>query len=249
MLTSIVIVIILLIILSIYLFRIRSHHERRHHKKTTISSGNETHIHLTEGVLNEWLNDKNTYTSLYLSNKHEKKSVLPKNFKLINIDSNAFNQIKTSLSHLYLDHNLISHIDVDSFIELESLKTLRLDFNRLKSLKLNFAKENKLENLYLNNNEIFSIGFDTFSNLKGLLILDLSFNKLGRISDYFFNGLTSLKIYCLNNNEIDEVNMNQLELVKIRKEEFFVNFKENKLDKKELEKLREYFNIENKKCN
>lgn len=206
---------------------------------------NEILIHLTEGILTKWLNDETQKNSLYLNNDD---AILPKNFKISRIDSNTFNQMSMFLSILHLDHNLINEIDQDTFFELNNLKVLRLDFNRLESFKLNFSKKNKLERLYLNNNQIHSIGFDTFLNLNKLLVLDLSFNKLMRLSVDYFNGLTSLRKYCLNNNEINDVTMSPLEITRMSKENFCINFEQNNLNDYLYSKLKSNFKCNNIKC-
>jgi Leucine-rich repeat (LRR) protein len=241
-------VIILLAILCVYLIKGQSkkrNHDRTHPKRTKITTGNEILIHLTEGILAEWLKDKILNDVLYLNNDDD---ILPKNIKISKIDSNTFNQMSKSLSILHLDHNLINDIDQDTFFELNNLKVLRLDFNRLQAFNLKISEKNQLESLYLNNNQIHSIGFDTFLNLNKLLVLDLSFNRLMRLTFNYFAGLTSLRKYCLNNNEINDVIISALEITRISKESFCINFEQNNLPDLLFSKLKLNFKCHNIKC-
>ena len=163
----------------------------------------EVYVNLTREIVNKWMAFKNKTTIAYFCNHHV-DSILPNNSKIVRINSNAFKEIKTTVSILHLHHNLISHIDEESFFELKNLITLRLDFNQLKKLNLTFSKENKLEKLYLNNNQIDSIGLDTFRYLKRLDTLDLSSNKIKQISTHTFTDLMFLKRLCLYDNKIDD---------------------------------------------
>ena len=243
-------VIILLAILCVYLIKGQSkkrNHDRNHPKRSTITLGNEIPIYLNEEILTKWLKDKTQNDTLYLNNNDD--DILPRNTKISKIDSNTFNQMSKSLSILHLDHNLINEIDQGTFFELNNLKVLRLDFNRLDSFNLNFSEYNKLEKLYLNNNQIHSIGFDTFLNLNKLLVLDLSFNKLVRLSFNYFDGLTSLQKCCLNNNEINDMDMSLRKFSNISsRKSFLINFEQNNLNDYLSKTLNKLFKSSNTTC-
>jgi Leucine-rich repeat (LRR) protein len=233
LIACIVIVIILLIILAIFLSSPKNHrhnNKEKHRKSTTgvyadtTHFGNEILIELNGDILNKWIKNKNIGKTLYLCD-HYFHGVRPNRSKIIKIDSKTFNQFQI-ISILHLEHNLLADLDENTFVMLTNLVTLRLDFNRLSSFNLKFAKGNKLEKLYLNNNQIFSIAFDAFSNLHRLKTLDLSFNKL----EQFFYDITSLERYCLNNNEIKNFDIKAFENMIKKNENMLINYNANKFD-------------------
>jgi Leucine-rich repeat (LRR) protein len=171
---------------------------------------------------------KDIRKTLYLCD-HLFHGVRPNRSKIIKVDSKTFNKFQEILI-LHLEHNLIKDLDENTFLKLNNLVTLRLDFNRLEHFNLKFSKDNKLKELYLNNNQIFSINFGAFSNLHKLKTLDLSYNKLERIKDNFFFGLKSLENFCLNNNEINYFEIKALDNLITKNKKMLINYDSNKFD-------------------
>ncbi|XP_076662185.1 toll-like receptor Tollo [Halictus rubicundus] len=135
-----------------------------------------------------------------------------------------------SLTMLKLQDNVIAVVEDHALAGLTALRSLNVSSNRLVALPPElFAKTNELRELILSNNslavlapglldnlvELQYLDFSnnqltnrwvnryTFLRLVRLVILDLSFNRLTRIDGLVFNGLYSLQILKLENNEIE----------------------------------------------
>ena len=105
---------------------------------------------------------------------------------------------------LYTDN--IVGIDPNTVEGLINLKTLKLQDNRIKELKINtFNNLIKLEYLYLNNNQITQIEPNTFDGLSSLKELYLGNNIISELKENTFNGLSSLQKLELQNNSINIV--------------------------------------------
>lgn len=82
-----------------------------------------------------------------------------------------------SLLHLYLQHNQLSFVPIDSFKDLKKLEIISLGFNYLTELGNGiFLDNHSLKRIYLNNNRIKSLGSSLFHHLDNLMFVKLSDN-------------------------------------------------------------------------
>lgn len=161
-----------------------------------------------------------------------------------------------NLKSIDLNHNKITRVQIQSFINLTNLKNLNLSFNKIEKIESNsFESLVNLEQLDLSNNRIISIENDAFIGLKNLKILDLSGNRLNETSptifdrltsliqidlscnnfkkvyNFMFTGLVSLENLYLNSNEIETIEDNALDKL--------FNLKELYLSMNKIEKINE----------
>lgn len=123
------------------------------------------------------------------------------NETLLNPDGDDFPLRK--LLKLWLEENLISEIEPNSFYNLKSLNLLSLSKNELTIIRREtFAGLAMLECISLDGNKIETIE-DGALDLPALLELDLSENKLKRLSDAVFNGLPKLEDIWLEHNDME----------------------------------------------
>lgn len=124
------------------------------------------------------------------------------------IDSIRFiDYLPTTLTHLFLDYNLVTNFEVDS---LKNLKTLTLDGNQIERLcnsyeyclGLTLKTAVNLENLSVSRSGLQEIESDAFDNLQNLQRLDVSGNQLHKIVKHTFDNLTNLTTLKLDDNEL-----------------------------------------------
>ncbi|XP_016334025.1 leucine-rich repeat and fibronectin type-III domain-containing protein 5 [Sinocyclocheilus anshuiensis] len=112
----------------------------------------------------------------------------------------------TKLVDLTLSRNTISYITPHAFADLENLRALHLDHNRLMRIANNtFSGMSKLHHLILNNNQLTLIHMGTFNDLLALEELDLSYNNLETIPWEAIQKMTSLHTLSLDHNMIEYI--------------------------------------------
>lgn len=135
---------------------------------------------------------------LYLRNNLLKMlpsgSLLPTTLRILDVFNNSLALVGQNtfsnlryLEILDLSYTNNSYLDFDksSFFNLQSLKILRFQGNKLQSLE--------------------DIQFKNYNNYNYLLELDLSFNKIPTVTRAGLEGLTNLKFLNLSNNHIHEI--------------------------------------------
>jgi Leucine-rich repeat (LRR) protein len=126
-------------------------------------------------------------------------TILYLNFNLITrIEDDSFPNT-TDLNDLYLSGNRIKIIERSSFLKLAFLTRLDLSFNRLTILDYEtFAGLNNLNVLNMSSNSIEFVQRRLFRDLFNLIKLDLSGNQILSIESESFASLTYLKYLNLN---------------------------------------------------
>uniref|UniRef100_A0A3Q3H263 TIR domain-containing protein n=1 Tax=Kryptolebias marmoratus TaxID=37003 RepID=A0A3Q3H263_KRYMA len=116
---------------------------------------------------------------------------IPKDAVSVKLPNNQIKNINkedfcgmSKLTYLDLSENLISYVDIGSFIDLILLKTLKMGQNNLTSLTGNmFQGLSNLTMLDLNENNIQFIHASAFQFLTSLQMLDLGYNMLQKVFD------------------------------------------------------------------
>jgi hypothetical protein len=128
------------------------------------------------------------------------------------------------MTHLYLNRNRLSKLNVGAFEGLSNLEQLCLDNNQLETLNVGvFEGLSNLTNLFLENNQLKTLHAGTFDSLKNLYKIDLFENNLTLLEDGIF----------LKNENLIEINLNQNQIFAIGPKEFHweklgrLNLKEN----------------------
>lgn len=142
------------------------------------------------------------------------------------------------LNYLALDNTNVNSIPKD-ITKLENIRTLILDFNRIKEIESSVfdSKAHKfLKDLRLSFNFIHKIESNTFSDLNSLKYISLHHNNIIKISDYAFINLPQNLSIFLSNNRIEEIaksafsslpNLELLDLHKNNLETFDFNIFQN----------------------
>lgn len=125
------------------------------------------------------------------------------------IEGHAFFDM-SSLTTLNLEYNKLSSSVIQQMFQGLSntnLKTLSLSFNPIGQLDNTFQyfTPNSLVNLKLGNCMIGRIARNTFALLKNLEKLDLSSNKLAQLEHGVFEGLLSLKVLIIRDNQLARI--------------------------------------------
>jgi Leucine-rich repeat (LRR) protein len=119
-------------------------------------------------------------------------------------DSDYFLDDLSRLEHLDLSYNYFYYLSRGYFKHLKSLKSLRLNNNRLKEISSSLFVENtRLAMLNLSSNSLNTI---TLTNLTMLELLDLNFNQLKSFEFY----LPHLRQLYLADNQIEAVNLRDI---------------------------------------
>ncbi|XP_023315876.1 protein artichoke-like [Trichogramma pretiosum] len=127
------------------------------------------------------------------------------------LDSNAFiHHLPESLTHLYLERNLISSLDCKI---MRGLETLRLDGNIIGSIclrscqdtSLKLAGVHKLRELSVSDNRLIDVESCAFQEATRLEVLDLSRNELSNVKVETFDALISLSELNLDDNLLRSV--------------------------------------------
>ncbi|CAF96410.1 unnamed protein product, partial [Tetraodon nigroviridis] len=110
----------------------------------------------------------------------------------------------TRLVDLTLSRNTISFITPYAFADLENLRALHLNSNRLTRISNDtFSGMSKLHHLILNNNQLVLIHQGAFNDLLALEELDLSYNNLDSIPWEAIQKMISLHTLSLDHNMLD----------------------------------------------
>ena len=101
------------------------------------------------------------------------------------------------LTTLIMSHNYLNdeNVDLDAFDGLDSLKTLKIGFNRLKSIPLSIYRLKELTTLNIGGNMLTFIREDDFTPIYQLKSMDLSKNRILLIEKNAFpKSITSLNL-------------------------------------------------------
>lgn len=155
-----------------------------------------------------------------------------------NVDSKSFiRDLPNSLSHIYLERNLISNLDC--FV-MKDLQELHLDGNIIQSIcyrdcfdtSLKLEGVHKLTTLTVSQNRIMDIEACAFHETKNLTVLDLAANDLDELKRETFEQLTMLKelnlddnhLRCVpnlcNNQQLTSLSIKRNKLITIRRDNF-----------------------------
>lgn len=135
--------------------------------------------------------------------------------KMMNVNLSVINsQWFTSnvrLIDLNLSNNTISVSD-DSFVGLEGLHYLNLDFNAISEIPSQaFQPLQNLRQLLLTGNNISEVHENSFSQLRSLQILDIGGNPISEIADGAFRGLAELDVLAMSDCGLQELNATTFE--------------------------------------
>ena len=128
-----------------------------------------------------------------------------------NVDSHTFiHSLPSTLTHLYLERNLISNLDCTI---IKGLEYLHLDGNIISSIcyrscptrSIKLEGVQKLKALTLSDNEISEIESCAFQEAKSLAILNLAKNAISEIKVETFETLTLLSELNLDDNRLRSV--------------------------------------------
>lgn len=114
-------------------------------------------------------------------------------------------KVPSRIQQLYLQHNEIEAVNMNSFINATNLREINLSYNKLKSQKIDhgvFAKSPHLHQLYLNNNELEEIPSPFSTSVERIF---LGSNKINRIKEQDLQGLVNVTMLDLCNNRIDSI--------------------------------------------
>ncbi|MCL4120525.1 UNVERIFIED_CONTAM: hypothetical protein GTU68_060319 [Idotea baltica] len=121
--------------------------------------------------------------------------------RLTNIPKNLFHQnVHKNLGDIRLAYNFISKANTHTFHNLESLRTLVLNGNKIETVEFEaFKSLPNLVTILLSDNQISTIHDKSFTDLPNLMELDLQKNKLRKFSlTAFANSTSSLVPLSLN---------------------------------------------------
>lgn len=126
--------------------------------------------------------------------------------KLEKIDERSFKNC-VNLTNLDLEHNSISIIRENAFVNNAELKFLILNDNKIvdKLPENVFARQSKLEELHLRFNKLEEFPTGIFKNLHNLEVLKLTNNRMSKLNPELLENLTMLKTLSLGNNELDDL--------------------------------------------
>ena len=143
------------------------------------------------------------------------------------LDTQTFiHDLPTTLTHLYLENNLISGLDCKI---IKDLQALHLDGNIIRSIcyrrcqdtSLKLEGVHKLTSLTVSRNRITDIESCAFQDAQGLVTLNLAENNIEEIKRETLERLTSLKELNLDDNHLRNVpnlcNNNQLTSLSLRR--------------------------------
>ncbi|XP_049797448.1 chaoptin [Schistocerca nitens] len=98
-----------------------------------------------------------------------------------------FRPVETSLTHLYLSHNLLSNASRDLFGNMPHLQWLDLSHNELVEIDFDtFRNTRRLQVLMLSHNLLLDVPAELFRAMSDLRVVDLSHNRLRALPDSLF---------------------------------------------------------------
>ncbi|XP_025022678.1 osteomodulin isoform X1 [Python bivittatus] len=112
--------------------------------------------------------------------------------------------IPAHIQHLYLQHNEIEAVPLESFVNATALREIDLSHNKIKSHKIDngvFAKFAHLRQLHLHHNELEEIPFPLPRSLERLI---LGFNQISKSHSKALEGLMHLTMLDLCNNCLED---------------------------------------------
>ncbi|PSN48916.1 hypothetical protein C0J52_03458 [Blattella germanica] len=121
----------------------------------------------------------------------------------------------TSVIIMDLSDNNIRELQETSFRRLVNLEYLHLSNNQISHLPVSIFRENNaLEALYLSNNPLVIPSEGAFIESNSLIHLDLSFCNLSTLPEEMFLSLPQLDVLEINGNPIISININTFERLK-----------------------------------
>lgn len=112
----------------------------------------------------------------------------------------TFDSLK-QLETLQMKGNIISHLPIFLFLNLNNLRVLDLSQNNLQEVQREmFSGLDRLEVLKINYNLINNLSSDTFHNVSQLIELSLEGNKIAKLDHNIFSVLTKLEVLNLRGN-------------------------------------------------
>ncbi|XP_063706940.1 chaoptin isoform X2 [Culicoides brevitarsis] len=130
-----------------------------------------------------------------------------KNLRVVEMHDNMIDQLSKGTFQGDLHHNLeivsfafnsIRHVSQHTFVDLKSLKKVRLEDNKIERIERKaFMNLDKLRTINLRGNKINSISDEAFQNLQSLEYLDMAYNSLSSFDfDYFdqVGSISSLRV-------------------------------------------------------
>ena len=120
------------------------------------------------------------------------------------LNSYNLNNIEYDGMYIYLDHNNISYIDPNAFINTKKIFGINLSYNNISEISPStFTNLHKLKSIDLSYNNISEISPSTFINLHKLESINLSYNNISEISPSTFINLHKLESIDLSYNRIE----------------------------------------------
>uniref|UniRef100_A0A183K592 LRRNT domain-containing protein n=1 Tax=Schistosoma curassoni TaxID=6186 RepID=A0A183K592_9TREM len=113
------------------------------------------------------------------------------------------NDLPKDIMELNLDHNELTSLPLDAFINYKNLRKIVLDNNRISYIHPQaFNNLRELSSLYMSSNELGSLPSRLFSQLSNLKILHLSNNRIQTFPRNSFEDLRRLKYLYLVHNPL-----------------------------------------------
>ncbi|KAJ7316773.1 hypothetical protein JRQ81_002935 [Phrynocephalus forsythii] len=112
--------------------------------------------------------------------------------------------IPSHIQQLYLQHNEIEAVTVESFVNATALKDVNLSHNKIKSHRIDsgvFAKLSNLVQLHLDHNQLEEVPSPLPRSLERLI---LGFNQISRFPGHAVEGLVNMTMLDLCNNYLDD---------------------------------------------
>jgi Leucine-rich repeat (LRR) protein len=139
------------------------------------------------------------------SNKIQLFDLTFKLMPMTNLSGNMLTEIPAYINTRILDmsFNFVSSITKDSFVKMTSLFELYAPSNLIKTIEIDsFLNQNSLDLLDLSNNSLSRLENDTLCGLWSLRTLNLAHNSIQALHLRFFRQLVNLEIFYLNSNPI-----------------------------------------------
>ncbi|XP_026536323.1 osteomodulin [Notechis scutatus] len=125
-------------------------------------------------------------------------------------------KIPAHIQQLYLQHNEIEAVPLESFVNATALKDINLSHNKIKSHKIDngvFVKLANLIQLHLEYNQLEEIPFPLPGSLERLI---LGFNQISKSHSKALEGLTHLTMLDLCNNYLEDSQLKGIDFSNMR---------------------------------